>query len=263
MLTKTFKPSEMLKDYVECYWVLDSDASDGDVSCRVTPIGTIEVMFHYKKTFRVSKSGMDDFYQPHSFISGISSSFVDVTANSSGVIVACFHPFGAYNFFDFPLIEIENGIVDLNLICAKELRIVEDRLSCANTINKRIKIVEEFLTGRLQEKRSEDVKLIRAGIEQINKSKGQLSANELAQKLNVIPKQLERKFSSVVGKTPKQFIKIVRFNNVLNTLTKKPSISLTNLAYDYGYFDQSHLIKEFKTFSGYTPSEFVSLYPCP
>jgi len=262
MLLKTIKPSEALQKYVQCLWVLDSDSSDGEVSCRVTPIGTIEVMFHYKKTFRVSKTGMNDFYQPTSFISGVSSSYVDVTANSSGVIVVCFHPFGAYSFFDFPLIEIENGIVDLNLIYAKELRIIEDKLSSASSLNKRIKIIEEFLLARLKERNPEDIRLISAGINYINQYKGQLSANELANKLMIIPKQLERKFSAIVGKTPKQFIKIVRFNNVMNKLIKNPSCNLTGIAYESGYFDQSHLIKEFKAFSGCTPSEFVTNYPC-
>ena len=251
-----------MKKYIQCYWTLESSASDGDVSCRVTPIGTIELMFHYKETFRVSKTGMSDFYQPNSFISGVSSSYVDVTANKSGVIVVNFHPFGACHFFDFPMIDIENGIVDLSLICPKELRVIEDKLSSAADLHSRIIIIEEFLLKRLKEKKPEDLKLIREGIRQINISKGQVSSASLAEKLDIIPKQLERKFIAIIGKTPKQFIKIVRFNNVMNTLVKNPSGSLTNLAYDYGYFDQSHLIKEFKTFAGCTPSEFVSNYPC-
>jgi len=84
----------------------------------------------------------------------------------------------------------------------------------------------------------------------------------LASKLAVTSRNLERKFASLVGKSPKQFIRIVRFQEVMNGIIHQKPNYLTEYAFNNGYFDQSHFIHEFKTLSGYTPSEFVKLCPC-
>ena len=123
-------------------------------------------------------------------------------------------------------------------------------------------LIEKFLIKRLKERKSNDVLLIRGAVNIINKSRGRINSQELSKKLYVEPKNLERKFSSLIGKTPKQFIKIVRCNNVMNSLIRGRNENLACLANENGYFDQSHMIKDFKAFSGCTPREFSSLYPC-
>jgi AraC-like DNA-binding protein len=65
-----------------------------------------------------------------------------------------------------------------------------------------------------------------------------------------------------MGKSPKQFIRIVRFQEVLRRLSLGDNSYLTEYAYNNGYFDQSHFIKDFKSLSGYTPKEFVALGDC-
>jgi AraC-like DNA-binding protein len=84
----------------------------------------------------------------------------------------------------------------------------------------------------------------------------------LASQLAVTSKSLERKFASLIGKSPKQFIRIIRFQEVMNGLVNHQPQCLTEFAFNNGYFDQSHFIREFKAFSGYTPREFVKLCPC-
>lgn len=263
MLIRTLAPSEILNDYVKQYWILETEISDKNVGCRVTPIGTVEIMFHYKTSFAVKKSSGEEYYQPRSFVSGISSQFSDVMVrDQAGVIAVTFHPFGAYHFFDFPLSEIEEQAVSLDCICRKELNSIEEQLSEASSTEGRIVLIEKFLKSRLKERKSNDVLLIRGAVNIINKSRGRINSLELSKKLYVEPKNLERKFSSLIGKMPKQFIKIVRCNNVMNSLISGSYENLTRLAYENGYFDQSHMIKDFKSFSGCTPGEFGSLYPC-
>jgi AraC-like DNA-binding protein len=60
-----------------------------------------------------------------------------------------------------------------------------------------------------------------------------------------------------VGINPKQYHRIVRFNNLLPNIHRKKNIChWTDLAYQFGYYDQVHFIKDFKTFYGKTPSAF-------
>lgn len=65
-----------------------------------------------------------------------------------------------------------------------------------------------------------------------------------------------RKFSSAIGLSPKQLSKTIRLQAILKTLLTKEVTSLTNLAYENGYFDQAHFIKDFKEFTELTLKEF-------
>jgi AraC-like DNA-binding protein len=58
--------------------------------------------------------------------------------------------------------------------------------------------------------------------------------------------------------SPRQFLKTVRFQHALHTRFKQQSLSLTQLAFDCGYYDQSHMINDFKKLSGYTPGEYFA-----
>ncbi|MBN1118667.1 MAG: AraC family transcriptional regulator, partial [Bacteroidales bacterium] len=75
------------------------------------------------------------------------------------------------------------------------------------------------------------------------------------------PKTLERKFAKYLGKTTKQLIKLIRFQEVLHDFGCTNELNLTEHAYNNGYFDQSHFIHDFKSYTGYTPKEFSAKYP--
>jgi AraC-like DNA-binding protein len=70
--------------------------------------------------------------------------------------------------------------------------------------------------------------------------------------------QLERRFQQSIGLTPKTFSRLVRFERVRDQLTMKPEHPLTALAYDYGFSDQSHLIRDFRQFARMTPGAFAA-----
>ncbi|HMF12979.1 MAG TPA: helix-turn-helix domain-containing protein, partial [Gemmataceae bacterium] len=70
-------------------------------------------------------------------------------------------------------------------------------------------------------------------------------------------RQLERGFRHVIGTSPKVFARTVRFQEAQQRLLFDPDADLTSLAYECGYFDQAHFIKDFKAFTGQTPSEYA------
>jgi AraC-like DNA-binding protein len=257
------KPTGILAQYVKNYWVMEKSFCEPDVCERIVPTGNIDIMFHYKNGFKVKRSDNSTFNQDISFVCGQSNTYSDVTTNGeTGVICISFYPFGACNFFNFPLHEIENQNISLDCIYGNEPKEIEEQLCEVQSLNERIIILEKFLLARIGKPLIKDSLLIKSGIEFINQSKGQISAATLSDKLCMSPKTLERKFSAVVGKTPKQFIKVVRFQNILNTFSESNGLFFTELAYKYGYFDQAHFIKDFKSFSGLTPKDYFTNYQC-
>jgi AraC-like DNA-binding protein len=78
----------------------------------------------------------------------------------------------------------------------------------------------------------------------------------LATSLKVSERYLQRAFVSRVGVSQKQFIRIMRFQQVLQSISQGDLANLTAVAYTNDFYDQSHFIREFKSFTGFVPSAF-------
>jgi AraC-like DNA-binding protein len=256
------QPSPFLQNYIRHYCFMEAGAAEGNIMERVIPTENVQLMFHYGNPFGVCKPDKTVIRQPRSIISGLTNNYADVTTmGEAGVVFVSFYPTGACHFFPFPLSEIENQDVDLSDIFHAEIREVEEKLFLTNTLKEKMEVIENFLVNRFKPVVSYDSMLIQKGVELIKQSRGQISAHLLSEKLAVTPKSLERKFAGKLGKTPKQFIKLVRFQETLKDFSVNKYINLTEYAYRNGYFDQSHFIHDFKTYSGYTPKEFFAKYP--
>ncbi len=104
-----------------------------------------------------------------------------------------------------------------------------------------------------KEKASDNI--LEYSINYLQNQKSEAGLKELSDILNVTPRYLQQVFIARTGLTQKQLLRIFRFQDVMNRLGSKRS-SLTRLAYDAGYYDQSHFIRDFKTFTGVSPSGF-------
>lgn len=256
------QPAGFLKNYIKNYCFMESGIHDKDVMERVIPVENVQIMFHYKTPFVVFHPDNTIIKQPRSILSGLNDSFSDVSTNGeTGVAFISFYPAGACHFFNFPLSEIENQSIDLSDVFSTEIKQIEEMLFFKKTITEKVLVIEDFLLKRFSPVPSYDSLLIQKGVDIIKNCKGQTTAISLSGKLSITTKSLERKFSQYLGKTTKQVIKLIRFQEILQDFSINKNMNLTEYAYRNGYFDQSHFIRDFKTYSGYTPKEFVTKYP--
>lgn len=228
---------------------------------RVIPQGCIELMFFYKKPYvKVGLNGISTESYSKAVIRGQQSSFIDLKATGDiGIFSVLFKPQGAMMFFSLPLNELTNNSVSLNDIAGKDAFLLEDQIENAYTMRERVEYLESFLLKKLLEKEYYDFKRINSIIQKIVSLGGEISVDEMSREACLSNKQLERKFSKYVGMTPKQYLKIVRFQKSLKTKEMNPKLNLTTLAYDCGYYDQAHFIKDFKNITGMTPKSFFNL----
>ncbi|MFC0334104.1 helix-turn-helix domain-containing protein [Paenibacillus sepulcri] len=98
-------------------------------------------------------------------------------------------------------------------------------------------------------------------VERIRASHGLIRIEEIAEESTVSRRQFERRFVERVGVPPKSFAQIVKFQHVLQSMGTAET--LTNLAHDAGYFDQSHLIKHIRGMSGLSPGDVRRLLAWP
>lgn len=233
----------------------------GDVMERVIPTENIQIMLHYRNPFIVHHPNDTVIKQPKSILSGLTNTFADVsTSGETGVVFISFYPTGACHFFNFPLSEIENQSIDMSDVLGRDIKHLEEKLYFSQSVKQKISVIEEFLINQYSPIPSHDHLLINKGLKFIKNNKGQLHASSLSNHLSVTPKTLERKFSRYLGKTTKQMIKLIRFQEVLLDISNNKDLFFTERAYNNGYFDQSHFIHDFKTYSGYTPKEFALKY---
>lgn len=84
------------------------------------------------------------------------------------------------------------------------------------------------------------------------------SVNDIKEFACFSQRSLERHFKQRMGMSPKTYLRICRFNAIKKRIDQNPGCSWQELAFNHGYYDQSHFIKEFKRFAGKTPREYVA-----
>lgn len=78
----------------------------------------------------------------------------------------------------------------------------------------------------------------------------------IAAECGLSPRQVERTILSTVGLPPKALARLIRFEQARDRIAARPDLPLTGLAYDLGYADQAHFIRDFTRFAGQTPGHF-------
>jgi AraC-like DNA-binding protein len=145
---------------------------------------------------------------------------------------------------------------DLATLLGHEGSILEEQIILAQTNVQRVSILSAFLYKRLI-CNPDQPSAVSAIIGQVLHTSGTASVQKLAGQCFLSVRQFERKFKEFSGFSPKLFTRITRFQAALQ-LYPNPGKTLTEIAYDCGYYDQSHFINDFKEFSGYHPKHYFS-----
>lgn len=169
-----------------------------------------------------------------------------------------FFPHAATYFLNDKVDFFNNRVIDYRDVSDKAVNTLYAQLLETATWHKRIELVEHFLLQRLSvsETRLGKVALINDVIKEIQQQDFFDNIENVASRYGITSRYLQKLFLQYTGLTPKLYSKIHRFQNSLKLVSKKDT-SLTSIAYDCGYFDQSHFIREFKSFTGVTPSGYL------
>ena len=175
----------------------------------------------------------------------------------SGIISARFLPEGLAPFLTVPVNSLENRAVSMSELFGQAGSQLELEVIQADTNQDRIQLIENFLLSILS-KPVVAAGITRSCVEVIMAAQGQLGISDLAQKMKLNRRQLERKFESEIGMSPKQLSRAIRLQATIRKLGEKKFNTLTDLAYDNGYYDQAHFIRDFREFTGISPRSFFS-----
>lgn len=255
-----FKPCPMLEPYVSCYWLSVFTGTENEAQelkpkpVTLIPDGGSSIIFdinykqncHYECVWGVMDKPVV-VYNQHSVSKGSIMTFgVD------------FKPGGLYRFLNIPMWEFTNRSPELETVSYSTFHRLAESMVNAVSIGEQIYRIESFLLKQLDKMNSCQAPVMEA-LFTISETAGIIRVKELAGKLLISERSLRRLFHEYVGIPPKTLCRITRLQSVMRNCMGDKQIDFLMAAYDNGYFDQSHFIKDFKEFCGYTPSQFKKL----
>ncbi|WP_298735306.1 helix-turn-helix domain-containing protein [uncultured Chitinophaga sp.] len=247
-------PPQILSDVVKHFLVLEQDEAVLRHH-RLSPDGHAGIVCCYREPFAKS----DEALLPRSFVYGQISRFHDLLSGvHTGMLVVVLQPYTLHLLTGIPAQELTDQLISMPLIFGPAWQDLEDSLIRAADHHVRLKLVIHFLIQQLQQRHAHADNMIRQALPLIYQSKGWMQITSLCTGLHISERQLERKFREQIGLSPKQFLRTIRFRQLLKALQQRPSPALTQLAFDAGYYDQPHFNREFRMLAGITPKAYQS-----
>jgi len=258
-------PREPLSHFVENMWFYRDLETDHSKE-KLLPDASMELIIDlgegakklYDRRDRAKYAGFQ-----RCWISGMQRQYLVIgTEQGSSMMGAHFRTGGAAPFFGFPMSELAEDVVELDLIWKREILALREQLLEAESVEQKFDLLEGYLVGKAQSRLEPD-KTIAAALNTL-RSWPVMPLRELASRLGLSHKQMISRFDCRVGLTPKQISRLIRFRNSLALAHRMESPDWPDLAADCGYYDQAHMIHEFQEFAGMTPAEYQrnrTIYP--
>lgn len=219
---------------------------------RKIPGGTVKIVFAMEGTF--AGRAMD----PAALVIGLHDRAG--TAEHFGrmrSVQVQLEPLAARRLLGVPLDEVRNTAVDLGEFFGDSARRCTERLAETASWSERFELVGEYLRNRSA--RAETDSAIVSAVRQLQISGGTTPLTDLAIESGWSRRHFRRRFTEQVGLPPKIYGSLMRFSGAFAAPTVSPEVEIGALASDFGYYDQSHLCRDFQRYAGTTPGHPLGL----
>jgi len=258
LIFETHAPPPPFDAHIESIFHFKAFQPDHSIE-RVVPTGHTFVIFELDGFTRHTYDNetlvpVADFQ--HCWISGVHRNHLSISAHQdSEMFVIQFKPHGARPFLHRSLHELSDRVVGANTLPQLDLLTLRNRIADATSVAEKFDEADAWLAKRYRSELAAPGEFV-ALVEKLQ-SQPAVKLNDAAQTVGSSQKHLIHQFKKYVGITPKQYQRILRFNDVFAQMQGDQFVSWSDIAYRCGYSDQSHFIREFKTFSGFNPESFL------
>jgi AraC-like DNA-binding protein len=253
----SYRPGPPLNEFVDHFWLIEGGQAPRLE--KILPSGTNELVVNLKNNeihiHDVDQPGQYRLFSGAVFSGTYSRSFVCNALQHEAILGVHFRPGGAFPFLGTEASELTNAhanLADLWGRCGLEL---QERLCTAATSQRLFRIMEDALRGRLHYHTTSELQM-KIALKMFAMGGNGASVRDVSQELGFSQRRFIQMFNSHVGLTPKVFCRIQRFQRARVLAEKLETPHWAELAVACGYFDQSHLIKDFQEFAGSTPKMY-------
>jgi AraC-like DNA-binding protein len=255
MQIKFYTPHILLQEFINCIMIVhvEVDPNAPPVICPYPPTPQNSIFFYINDQVKMQQDGSDVFLlQPRSVIVGPQLIRVSLDINKSHKAVRVgFHPGGLYRMLGISMTEMVDESYDATDVFGKELQQVNDQLQEAASFDAIHIVIEKFLLQKLRSLKR--ALLFDMAMLELLKVNGKVPIEQIASMACLSIRQFERVCKERIGMPAKLFSRVVRFSNAYRLRENYSDISWTSIAYEAGYFDQAHLIRDFKEFAAVAP----------
>ncbi len=196
----------------------------------------------------------------HAWVSGVRTQPITIpSGRDSRLLIVAFKKGKAHPFYDFPMSELANLVVDAGIVFGNKLHELREHLLNTLSVPQMFVLVEHFLLQQAGDSlhANTQAKCIEYAVSNIVNQPNIQGFQNLTSQIGYSQKHFIDLFKKQVGVPPKQFLKIMRFQKAIQEIENTKSIQWSDIATESGFYDQAHFINDFKGFSGFTPSEYI------
>lgn len=260
MLVRFHVPAPPLRAFVDHCWLVR--ATDYPHSREwIFPDGAVDLMFNLGPSPHGVVDADSGRVRPYrrAWVSGgrHQSILVEKAQHGYDLVGVHFKPGGAHRFFGLPMAELRDSVVELDDVWGGAAELIRDELSEAATPERIFAVVERILLHRAGSALKSD-RFLEHAIGALETAGPGCSIATLARDLGVAHRRLIATFDQAVGLKPKMLQRVLRFQRVVRAEEARPALDWAHVAVDCGYFDQAHMIRDFRMFAGMTPETYRS-----
>lgn len=245
-------PSLALRPFIDWYWAMGGYSKlDGKREAFMHPDGRVGLVFHWGDPLRSNQSGLQERICFDAVTSRSQWITIEGKVEAFGIV---FRPGGAYPIFGAPLAELAETDALLSRQKRDSLLNLYDRMGKAQTLATRVGSAESWLMSQLAygfQQSPAVAHLLRCS----ELAEGQIAIDELAKKVHLSRRQIERLYQKHLGLSPKKYTQIIRVQTA-RPLLKQKRANIAEVANACGFFDQSHFTREFEAVVGLTPGAY-------
>lgn len=253
-----FPADEAEKLFLTCIWRVQ-EYNMGQRTETILPKGTVEIIFNLSDSIKYINPDLNiGKVVPRCYINGINfTPFHLVKSGEPQFLGIQLNYIGLKCLFDVNVKEFNNNVIEGSEVC-KSLEVLYGRLFLKKTFNEQVEIIRNWIGQRISA--SKHYKAIHQ-IHHLFYSPrpNNITISELCLEKRITDRQLRRLSAEWLGMNTEAFLLYNKYISALNLLHSPSGLSLTQIGLEAGYYDQSHFIREFKSYTRLTPKEYQAL----
>jgi AraC-like DNA-binding protein len=254
-------PVPPLQPYIDRLWGWESAPGETIALPTLLPGAGAEMYFHYRRPFRHAGPDPGAAAAPQAMPAAPahllclrSMPLALAAAADVGFIAVRFRTCMLARFTPLPAAELHDRPLDIADVWGVPGQACAARVAAAGSQAERLRLIQAFLLRQL---RPEGDALVDSAVAALYRSQGDVAIEQLAARLQLGRRQLERRFQHVTGQTPAALRRLCRFHHTVRTLLLAPAAPGLDTALRHGYFDQAHFIHDFRQLAHTTPERYL------
>lgn len=262
MQLRTVVPHPLIAPYVHHFWVFESEHGLPATDMRViVPNGRHKLIIPYRNGLRATGVGLNQAQgQGDIVVIGLweEPTQISSTPEPTCTIGVEFLPHGLQHFLALSLDELTRAIVPIDDVLGRLGREFSSRLGSTDDLEQAVAMVQSFLVERLQPRAHANTQ-VDAVLRLLAESGYQLEINELEKRMGYSRRYLHALMTRHVGLSPKRLQSVLAFEQLYRRFSQNKSATLLRDDALALFYDQSHFIRTFRRYTGYSPGKFAEL----